>query len=224
MRMNLIEEPSLRDRKYVFKNREEAGLLLAKKLKKYSKKNVIVLAIPAGGVPVGKIIAEKLEAKFDLMIVRKIQFPDNPEAGFGAMSFDGEIILNEGLIRRSFLTREEIERQIKKMKKEIERRVELFRGSKKFPKLEGKIVILVDDGLATGYTMLVAIKCVKKYKPKKLIVAIPTGNSNAISLIADEVDEIYCLNVRDEFIFAVADAYEEWHDLSDEEVLRLLDN
>ena len=222
--MKLIEEPSLRDRKYVFKNREEAGLLLAKKLKKYSKKNVIVLAIPAGGVPVGKIIAEKLKAKFDLMIVRKIQFPDNPEAGFGAMSFDGEIILNESLIRRTFLTREEIEHQIKKTKKEIERRVELFRGSKKFPKLEGKIVILVDDGLATGYTMLVAIKCVKKYKPKKLIVAVPTGNSNAISLIADEVDEIYCLNIRDEFIFAVADAYEEWHDLRDEEVLRLLDN
>jgi len=222
--MKLIEEQSLRDRKYVFKNREEAGLLLAKKLKKYSKKNVIVLAIPAGGVPVGKMIAEKLKVKFDLMIVRKIQFPDNPEAGFGAMSFDGEIILNESLIRRTFLTREEIEHQIKKTKKEIERRVELFRWSKKFPKLEGKIVILVDDGLATGYTMLVAIKCVKKYKPKKLIVAVPTGNSNAISLIADEVDEIYCLNIRDEFIFAVADAYEEWHDLSDEEVLILLDN
>jgi predicted phosphoribosyltransferase len=220
--MKLIEDPKLRNKIRVFENREQAGLFLAEKLKKYSNKDTIVLAIPSGGVPVGKVIAEKLRTKFDLMIVRKIQFPDNPEVGFGALSYDGEVILNQALIDQYSLTQKIVEKQIEITKKEIERRVKLFLGKKKPPKLKEKNVILVDDGLASGYTMLVAIKSVKKHKPKKIIVAVPTGNSNAISLLESEVNEVYCLNLRDTFIFAVADAYEEWYDLSDEEVMSYL--
>jgi predicted phosphoribosyltransferase len=222
--MKLIEDPKLRNREHVFRDRKQAGLFLAKKLKKYANEDTIVLAIPSGGIPVGKVIARELNVDFDLIITRKIQFPDNPEAGFGAISFDGEIVLNRALIERSFLTDKTVERQIKKTKREVERRVKLFRQGKKFPKLEKKIVIIVDDGLASGYTMLAAVKSVKKHKPRKLIVAVPTGNSNAIDLVGREVDEVYCLNLRDTFIFAVADAYVEWYDLSEEEVLKWLKN
>jgi predicted phosphoribosyltransferase len=220
--MTLIEDIRLRNLKYVFENREHAGRLLAEKLKKYSGENTIVLAIPSGGVPIGKIVAKKLDSDFDLVITRKIQLPDNPEAGFGAVSFDGEMAINLELAKELGLTDEVIKIQIERTKRSVEERVKKFRDKKAFPKLEGKNVIIVDDGLATGYTMLAAIKSVKKLKPKKLIIAVPTASTGAISLIEKEVDEIYCLNVRSGFVFAVADAYKEWHDLSEEEVLNYL--
>jgi predicted phosphoribosyltransferase len=220
--MVLIEDKDLRDLEYVFDNREHAGILLAEKLKKYPGKNTIILAIPSGGVPIGKIVAKKLNSDFDLVITRKIQLPDNPEAGFGAVSFDGEVVINLELAKELGLTNEVINVQIERAKRSIEERVKKFRGKKAFPKLEGKNVIIVDDGLATGYTMLAAIKSVKKLKPKKLIVAVPTASVNAVYLIEKEVDEIYCLNVRSSIVFAVADAYKEWCDLSEEEVLNYL--
>ena len=137
------------------------------------------------------------------------------------MSFDGEKVLNQALIKRACLTEEIVKEQIRVTKEEIKRRMKVF-GTKRLPELKGKIVIITDDGLASGYTMLAAIKSVKKHKPRKLIVAVPTGNSEAIRLIGKEVDEIYCLNIRNELIFAVADAYKEWYDLSDEEVIEWL--
>lgn len=222
--MVLIEDEKLRNLEYVFRDREHGGKLLAEKLKKYSGKNTLVLAIPSGGVPIGKIIAKKLDAEFDLAITRKIQLPDNPEAGFGAVSFDGEIAIDLELARELGLTDEVINFQIEKAKKEVKHRIKVFGGKESFPSLKGKTVIIVDDGLATGYTMLAAIKSVKKLKPKKLIVAVPTASIGAVNLIEKEVDELYCLNVRGGFVFAVADAYKEWHDLSEEEVLSYLKN
>lgn len=218
----IIEDAKLRNLEYVFEDREHAGRLLAEKLKRYSGENVVVLSIPSGGVPVGKIVAEKLNAKFDLVIVRKIQFPDNPEAGFGAVSFNGKIILNQSLVEQMYLSSEIIDKQIEKTKKEIKRRVEIFRGGKPFPKLAGKITILIDDGLASGYTMLAAAESVRMHKPKKIIVAVPTGSMSAIAVIEKNVDEIVCLNVREVFSFAVADAYTKWYDLTEKEVLRYL--
>ncbi len=220
--MKLIEEASFRDKDFVFKNREEAGKLLAEKLVKYTGIDTFVFAIPSGGIPVAWFVAKKLGSGFDLVISRKIQFPYNPEAGFGAVSFDGEIILNKSLIKNFPLEEEVINQQISKAFREAKIKDEMFRGSKRFPDIKGKTVIVVDDGLASGYTMLAALKSIKKRKPKKLIVAVPTGNSSAINLVKPEVDEIYCLNVRDRFIFAVADAYDEWHDVSEEEALKWL--
>ncbi|MDI6806795.1 MAG: phosphoribosyltransferase family protein [Candidatus Aenigmarchaeota archaeon] len=222
--MVLIEDAELRNLRYVFENREHGGKLLAEKLKKYAGKNTVVLAIPSGGVPIGKIIAEKLNSKFDLVITRKVQLPDNPEAGFGAVSFDGEVVVNLEWARELSLTDEIINFQIEKARKEVGHRVNKFRGKRLFPSLKGKIVIIADDGLATGYTMLAAIKSIKKLEPKKLIVAVPTASRGAISLVEREVDEIYCLNVRESFVFAVADAYQEWHDMSENEVLSYLRN
>ena len=214
----VIDEPSLRNRKHVFRDRVHAGHLLAVKLKQYEGEGCVVLAIPSGGVPVGRVVADELGSIFDVIVVRKIQIPWDPEAGFGAVTWDGNIMLNESLVHRLELTREKIEYCISVTKDEIARRLKRFRGDKPFPDLTGKTVILVDDGLASGFTMLAAVESVVKLDPKRIVVAVPTASKIALNLITSSVDEVVCLNLRYERVFAVADAYIEWHDLQDDEV------
>ncbi len=218
----VIEERELRDKNYVFRDRIHAGELLARKLKLYNEGASIVLAIPSGGVPVGNAIAKELGVPLDLIIVRKLPIPYNTEAGFGSLSWDGEVRLNEKLLHQIQLSKEEIEKTITDVKRELDRRMELFRGKKSFPELKGMTVIIVDDGLASGYTILAAISSVKKHTPAKIIVAIPTASKNAIDFVSPYVDEIFCLNIREASVFAVADAYQEWHDLTEQEVLKIL--
>ncbi len=220
--MKLVEETTFRDRFYVFKDRYHAGELLTGKLEEYRCADAYVLAIPAGGVPVGYVISKNLGLPFDVIVVRKIHIPWNQEAGFGAVTFDGIVVLNERLLRILGLTREEVDRCIRVEEEAIKRRLKLFRGGRPFPDLENKVVILVDDGIASGYTMLSAVKSVAKRKPSKIVVAVPTGSEDAIELLEPWVDEMVCLNVRTGPIFAVADAYEFWHDLTDEDVLKIL--
>ncbi|MGQ9469223.1 MAG: phosphoribosyltransferase [Nitrososphaerales archaeon] len=222
MGSKIVEDPSLRSKRYVFKDRIHAGKLLAKKLENYRDEDLIILAIPSGGVPVGFTIAKEIDKPFDLIVVRKIPIPMEPEAGFGAMSFDGITVLNEPLLERLGLTKKEINECSSQVLKEIKRRMDKFRGDKPFPDLKGKTVVIVDDGLASGYTMLASIKSVKKQLVRKIIVAVPTASTNAINLIAPHVDEIVCLNIRNSFFFAVADAYQNWYDLSDDEVQNYL--
>lgn len=218
----LIEEISLRDKLYVFEDRKEAGRLLAEKLIKCKGSDSIVFGIPSGGVPIASEISNALNLPMDLIIVRKIQIPYNPEAGFGAIGPDGEIILNEILLNQLRLTEEEIKTQIRKTMDVIKKRNRLFREERAFPPLEGKIAIVADDGLASGYTMLAAIKFIKRKVPRKIIVAVPTGSEKTVDFILPDVDKLICLNVRSGFPFAVADAYKNWYDLTDEEVLSYL--
>lgn len=215
----LIEETSLRNKLYVFEDRKAAGRLLAEKLIQYKDSDGIILGIPSGGVPVASEIVEMLHLPMDLMIVRKIQIPFNPEAGFGAIGPDGEVILNEQLTVQLGLTEEEIKSQAEKTQEGIRRRNRVFRRGKPFPSLTNKIVILVDDGLALGYTMLAAVRFVKRKNPEKIIVAVPTASKRTVDFILAEVDELICLNVRHGISFAVADAYHNWYDLTDDEVL-----
>jgi predicted phosphoribosyltransferase len=191
----LIEEVSLRNKLHVFEDRTEAGSLIAGKLVQYRDSGGIVLGIPSGGVP---------------------------EAGFGAMGLGGEIMLNEGLLAQLGLTEEEIREQTEKTKEVIKRRDQVFRGGRPFPVLTDRIVILVDDGLASGYSMLAAVSFVKGHKPGKIIVAVPTASKRTVELVLLEVDELVCLNVRHGISFAVADAYRNWYDLSDMEVLSII--
>ena len=170
-------------------------------------------------MPVAKEIADALDLPLDLIIVRKIQIPYNPEAGFGAMGPDGEIIINDQLLNQLGLTEGEIKKQVERTRDVIKQRNRLFRGDRPFPVLKGKIVIVSDDGLASGYTMLAAVGFIKKRKPEKIIVSVPTAAKRTIEFILPEVDEIVCLNVRSGFSFAVADAYRRWYDLTDREVL-----
>ena len=218
----IIEMRELRNENYVFRDRVHAGELLASKLKPYIGKDSIVLAIPSGGVPIGSTIAKELGLQMDLIIVRKLPIPYNTEAGFGSMSWNGEVKLNEKLVEQLELSDPEIDSIIRDVKSELDKRMEIFRGNRPFPELKGKTAIIVDDGLASGYTLLAAISSVKKLSPARIIVAVPTASKNAVDLLAPYVDEIFCLNIRETKIFAVADAYQEWHDLTQQEVLKLL--
>ena len=220
--MKIVDDSSLREKIFIFKDREHAGFLLAKVLKKHGISSAYVFAIPSGGVPVGVIISRELDIPFDLAIVRKLHIPWNPEAGFGAVSWDGVIVLNKFLVSSLNLTEDIIRECIEIEKKEIERRLKIFRGDKPFPDIKNKEVIITDDGLATGFTMLVALKSIRTRNPKRVIVAVPTGSKSALELISPYADEVICLNVRSGPLFAVADAYRKWYDLSDEDVMNYL--
>lgn len=219
----IVEESDYRERRFIFHDRSHAGKLLVKKLQKYAKENIVLLAVPAGGVPVGYEISKELDVSMDVIIVRKIQIPWNTEAGFGALTWDGDIILNELIIRHLGLTEKMIEESISKTRRIIQERSRSFRGDKPIPNLTGKIIVLVDDGLASGFTMLAASRSVRKKEPERIVVAVPTASMGAIRLLSTEVDEIVCLNIRSGPIFAVADAYKNWYDLTDKDVIKVLE-
>lgn len=206
-----------------FRDREQAGNELGKSLaEKYKNKDVIVLAIPRGGVPVGVYVALELKAKLDMIITRKIQIPWNPEAGFGAVTIDGTIVLNEPLVARLGLGKGEIEELAERVIEEIKRRTIEFRGDNPPPKIQGRTVIVVDDGLASGYTMIAAVKSIRKEKPEKIVVAIPVSPRSSLKRVEKLADELVCLIVSDAYMFAVADYYENWYDLTDEDVKKFM--
>jgi len=218
----VIEDPHLRDKSFVFEDRAHAGRLLAEKLREYQGTDAYIVGIPAGGVPVAAVISERLQLPLDVLVVRKIHIPWNREAGFGAISWDGTTLFNEPLLEHLQLTQDEIEQCVEDEKNEIEKRVRLFRGLKPFPDLRNKTVIVVDDGLASGFTMLVALVSVRKQQPKELVVAVPTASMHAIHLVREASDTVVCLNVRTGRMFAVAEAYTNWYDLNNAEVVAIL--
>ena len=218
----LIEDPALRDRVYVFKDRAMAGRLLAERLLGYKGREVRLFAIPAGGVPVAAQIARVLQVPLDLVIVRKIQLPWTTDAGFAALNPAGEAVFNEELLSRIHLSPQDIERQVQKTLVTLKEREERLRGNRPYPDLAGAATIIVDDGLASGYTMRVAVNFLQGKGAGKIIVAVPTASARTAQDLLPLVDELYCLNVRGGWSFAVAEAYEDWYDLTEEEVLGIL--
>ena len=218
------EMTKFHDQVHVFKDRFEAGEVLGGMLEaQYAQKtDVVALGIPSGGIPVALKISETLGCPYDLIIVRKLQIPGNPEAGFGAMTQEGSVFLNERLLAEFRLTTDQIEQETERVKAKLEKRNRLFRGGGSFPDLAGKEAIIVDDGLASGYTMLASIHSAKKAGARRIVVAVPTAPLRTIERIKSGVDEIYCANIRESHFFAVADAYKQWHDLNDREVLQIL--
>jgi putative phosphoribosyl transferase len=219
----LIEDPDLRDRIHVFLDRAVAGQQLASLLAAYQGREVHLFAIPAGGVPVAAEIARRLEIPLDLVIVRKIQLPWTTEAGFGALGPGGEAIFNQELLKRMSLTPEEIDIQVQGAAAVMRRREEQLRGGRPYPGLAGRTAIIVDDGLASGYTMRAAVIFLRAQGAGRIAAAVPTGSERTVRELLPLVDELYCLNVRSAWSFAVADAYENWYDLTEEEVLGILE-
>lgn len=203
----------------MFYDRREAGEKLAEKLKKYKEdKKAIILAIPRGGVLVAIEVAKILNLPLDLIIVRKLPMPDNPEAGIGAISETGEVVWQP---QRFFYSEEIIEEILRKQKAKVKKRIEILREGKDLPNLKGKTVILIDDGIAMGSTMEAAIKTVKEKKVKKIVVAVPVGGKEIIEKIKNMVSEMICLEVPRQF-YAVAQVYKNWYDVSDNEVIEVL--
>lgn len=203
----------------MFRDRKDAGRKLAAKLIRYKGKDVIVLAIPRGGVEVGCTVARALGVPFSVVVARKLPFPDDPESGFGAIAEDGSIVLLEGAA--SWLSTEAIETIKKEQTQEIKRRIAVLRGGQPLPEIGKKTVILVDDGLAMGSTMLAAISCCRRKKVAKIVVAAPISGENAARLVGEVADELVLLE-KPAIFRAVAQGYENWYDVPDEEVLGIV--
>lgn len=206
----------------VFQDRQDAGNVLSDMLSDFVDSNCMILGIPAGGIPVASVISERLGLELDVAVVSKITLPWNTEAGYGAVAFDGTVGLNEPLIKRIGLSRELVNDGIDKTLQKVKRRMHMLRGVKDTPDLAQKTVVLVDDGLASGFTMLVALEAVSQFNVKRILVAVPTGHLSSIRKIVDRAETVFCANIRSGPIFAVADAYREWSDVSDRQLLKLL--
>jgi len=206
----------------VFRDRSEAGSLLAEKLSELQgRDDVIVLAVPRGGVVVGYEIAKALSAPLDVYITRKIGAPHNPELAIGAVSSDGGVVLDERLIRQMGVSADYVEREKGWQLQEIERRLQEYRSGRSEPSLRGKHVVLADDGVATGSTILATIRSLKVNHLKKLTLAVPVGPPETIARLAMEVDEVVCLATPEPF-WAVGRFYQSFDQTPDEEVNRLL--
>lgn len=206
----------------IFKDRKDAGKQLAEKLAHYrDKAELIVLGLPRGGVTVAYEIAGALNCPLDILIVRKIGFPGNPELAAGAVSETGTVVLNEDIVAAYGVSRAYLDRETARQKEEIARRISLYRGGKGVPPLAGKTVILVDDGVATGATAKAAISTLKQEKIAKLVVALPVATQEAEREIAPTVDEWVCLQTPAGFM-AVGNYYYDFTQVEDEDVVAML--
>ena len=203
----------------IFKDRIEAGKKLAQKLGKI--KNPFVLAIPRGGVVVGAAVAKKLGLPLEIIVARKLGAPGNPEHAIGAVTADGELVLDQGLIERIGVGHEYILEEQESQMKEAERREEVYRAGRSKINLNGKVAILVDDGLATGATMEAAVRSVKKGGAKKVVVAVPVAPVDTIERFQNLVDEVVVLSMPESF-YAIGQFYESFPQVSDEEVIEIL--
>jgi putative phosphoribosyl transferase len=208
----------------MFTDRRDAGVQLAGKLTHYKgHEGVLVLALPRGGVVTGLEIARVINAPLDILIVRKMGYPGNEELAIGAISETGTVVLNERIIATSGIPTKYIEDEITKQKEEIVRRTRLYRGGKSLEKLEGKTIILVDDGVATGATMKAAIATLKMEKIGRLVVSIPVSPIQTADELRMMADEFIYLNIPEDFK-AVGNYYHDFSQVSDDEVVRILRN
>ena len=205
-----------------FRDRAHAGRELAKLLERYRASGALILAIPAGGVPVAAAIAESLALELRAASVSKVLLPWTTESGYGAVAFDGSVWLDEAAIERYGLSAAQVEHAIAVARAKVERRCTLL-GSTKLA-IEGRTIILVDDGIAAGSTMRTAIAAMRKQGAAKVVVAVPTAHASSFAAIAKLADDVQCVDVRAGVRFAVADAYEQWRDLTDEEIAQMLEN
>jgi len=206
----------------MFLNRSEAGIRLGARLDQYKGRNeVIVLALPRGGVVTGYELARALGVPLDVLIVRKIGFPSQPELAAGAVAETGSQFMNRDILAMGNLSEAALKPEIERQKREIARRVVLYRSGRGLGRLSGKTVILVDDGVATGATMKAAISALREEKPAKLVVALPVAPPETAEELRAMVDEFVCLETPRHFM-AVGAHYGDFTQVTDEEVVELL--
>jgi len=204
--------------KLPIRDRVSAGRALAAALARYrGRDDVLVLALPRGGVPVAAEVAGALGAQLDLMIVRKLGTPGQPELAMGAIASGGIRVLNEDIVSSLRISHEVIERVAGREQEELERRERAYRGERPRPAVEGKHVILIDDGIATGATMRAAIAGLRRQRPASIVVAVPVAPPDTVELLRAEADEVVCPATPEPF-FAIGRWYVEFPQLTDEEV------
>lgn len=204
----------------MFLDRKDAGEQLGRALEKFRDKHVLVLGIPRGGAETAYYVAKHLNAELSLVITRKLGYPFNPEAAFGAVAEDGSVYLSESA--KQELTKEEINRVLEEQKSEIERRIEKLRRGKPLPDLKGRTIIIVDDGIATGATLFATIALCKKNKAGKIIVAAPIAGKRMERILPQMADDVVILETPT-FYSAVSQGYQDFYNLTDEEALAFMD-
>ncbi len=205
----------------MFQDRQEAGQLLAQHLLPYkNKKEVLVLGIPRGGIVVAAEVAKQLKVPLDVLVIKKLGAPQNEELAIGAVSVDSSY-LDKDTIKYLNVSREYIDKLIKKKQQEAKQRMAFLRGKKPLYSVKNKIIILVDDGIATGATMIMAILVIKKLSPKKVVIAVPVAPSETLAKLHDVADEVVCLE-QPMLFFAIGQFYREFHQVEDVEAKKYL--
>src|SRR2546422_4930719 len=206
----------------LFRDRRDAGRLLAERLAAYaSRPDVLVLALPRGGVPVAYEVAHRLGAPLDVFVVRKLGVPGHEELAMGAVATGGVRVLNDQLVEQLGISDQMIDAVAARERQELARRERLYRGNRPPPDVRGRTVILVDDGLATGATMYAAVEALRQQQPGRIVVAVPTASPEICEELRAEVDEVICAITPDPF-YAVGLWYEDFSQTTDEEVRELL--
>ena len=207
----------------LFQNRTDAGRQLAKALLKYKSRHPVILALPRGGVSVAAEVAAALDAPLDLLLVRKIGLPSQPELAMGAVT-DGEeptVIRNSDVIEFSGISADEFDAVCEEERNEIERRRKRYLGDRARSKVKGQVVIIIDDGIATGATTLAAIRAVRRREPRELVLAVPVAPLDTINMLQPEVDAVVCLDTPED-LGAIGYFYRDFHQVSDDEVIATL--
>ncbi|WP_086134843.1 phosphoribosyltransferase [Methylocaldum sp. SAD2] len=206
----------------LFENRTDAGRKLAEALGAYAgRSDLIVLALPRGGVPVAYEVARALKAPLDLLIVRKLGTPGNPELAMGAIASGGASVLNRDVVSIYRISDEVIENAAAKERQELERRERLYRGDRPYPDIENRCIIVVDDGIATGATMRAGLAALRQRNPACIVVAVPLAPVDTVERLRAEVDEVVCLMTPEPF-FAVGQGYRDFSQTTDDEVREIL--
>jgi len=207
----------------LFENRRDAGRKLALQLASYASPSTVVLSIPNGGVPIGMEIAASIGADLDIIVCRKLASPLNPEGGLGAVADDGTVVINDEIIKRDGLTREQIEFELESVKQTVRQRRLKYKGNLPSSRLTGKTAIIVDDGLASGITMNVAVESARHRLAGDVVVAVPVASAAGYRRVAQVTDKIVTCAVANMSRFFLADFFRVWRDISDDEVIHYLD-
>ena len=206
-----------------FLDRSDAGKKLAEKLKNYQNgKDLIVLGLPRGGIPVAYEVAKALKAPLDVFLVRKLGLPNQPELAMGAIASGGVRVMNENVVRRSGVSEQQVEEIVNEEQKKLQEREEIYRGARPEIGIHGKTVLLVDDGLATGASMQAAVSALKEFDPEKIVVAVPTAPRDTCQEFESLVDEVVCLRTPSPF-WGVGGSCQNFSQTSNEEVRELLE-
>ncbi|AKG53737.1 phosphoribosyl transferase domain protein [Dehalogenimonas sp. WBC-2] len=206
----------------LFENRFDAGKQLAEKLTAYKNEQAIVLAIPNGGLPVGLQVALAIAAELDVVIARKIPIPLRPEGGFGAVADDGTMILNNEIVRSLGLTQSQINYQVAKVRNDIQQRSLIFRNNRQLSVVTGKTAIIIDDGLASGFTMMAAVESVRRRRPARIIVAVPVASEMAVRKVEKIADRVVTVHTALVPKFYVSYYYRYWHEMTDDDGLKCI--
>ncbi|MBI2857050.1 MAG: phosphoribosyltransferase [Chloroflexi bacterium] len=218
----MVLQMTLSEATPVYQDRQDAGRQLAERLAGYADNRTVIFAIPRGGLLVAAETARQLKLPLDVVLTRKMPVTFDPETGYGAVADDGSSVFNRLMVRRLGVGDKDLIRQTERLKAELERSMPAYRGSIPFPRLVSRTAIIVDDGMASGYTMAAAIKCVRSHRAGRVVVAVPVAPELAYQMVKTFADAVICPMLARSSWFSVGAFYQDWHEVTDKEAISVL--